>query len=159
MATILEMFKLTPQELIFKLFLPFILTLIILFAVLQMVGVFKRRINLVISLIATIMIATTPLFAKMATWISQFGAYTALIAFIAVFVIGVGAWAFRRSSEYIGGAIEADIDLKKLYKKRAKLLEEIERTSSDRERAAKYDELEHIDRIIRRRELESRYHH
>jgi len=157
MATILEMFQLSPQELIFKLFLPFIITLVIFFAVLQMVGLFSRKINLIISLAVTIMIATTPLFATIATWISQFGAFTALIAFVAVFVIGIGAWAFRRSREYIAGALEADIELKKLYKKRAKLLEKLERTSSDRTRAAIYDELENTDRKIRINELRSRH--
>ncbi len=149
MATILELFSLTPNELFFELFLPFALTLVIFFAVLQMVRLFNRRINLIISTIVTIMIATTPLFAQMAVWISQFGSYTAMIAFIGLFVLGIGAWVFRKGGEYVGDAIEAEMNLKKLYKKRAKLLDEIERTSSDTKRAAKYDQLEDYDKAIR----------
>jgi hypothetical protein len=158
MATILELTSLTIPQLFFEFFLPFALTLVIIYAVLQMTRLFKSKINLMISLIVSIMVATTPLFGTMASMISRWGSYTALIAFIAVFIIGIGAWAFRRGSEYLGGAIEAERDLRRLYKRRAKLLNEIERTSDDNKRAAKYDEAEDIDKRIRRRTMEVRHH-
>jgi len=105
------------QELFFGFFLPFILTLIIFFAVLQMVGVFRRKTNLVVSLIITILVATTPVFSAMATWIGQYSGYTALVAFFIVFVVGIGAWAFRRGREYVTGAYEEEHRLEKRIKK------------------------------------------
>lgn len=158
MATILELTKLTIPQLFFEFFLPFALTLVIIYAVLQMTRLFKSRINLMISFIVSVMVATTPLFGTMASLISRWGSYTALIAFIAVFIIGVGAWAFRRGSEYLGGAIEAEGELRRLYKRRAKLLDNAERTSSDNKRAAIYDEIEHLDRRVRNLELQVRHH-
>jgi uncharacterized membrane protein len=123
-----------------------------------MVGAFRRKINLIISLIITILAATTPVFSTIATWIGQYSAYTALAAFFIVFVIGIGAWTFRRSREYVGGLTSDDAELKRLYKRRTKLLEEIDRSDSDNARATKYDELEHIDKRIRYLELQTRHH-
>ncbi len=147
------------QELFFGFFLPFIITLIIFFSVLQMVGAFRRKINLIVSLIITILASTTPVFSTIATWIGRYSAYTALAAFFIVFVIGIGAWTFRRSREYVGGLTSEDSELKRLYKRRSKLLEEIDRTGSDSRRAVLYDELEHIDKRIRYLELQTRHHH
>lgn len=109
------------QELFFGFFLPFILSLIIFFSVLQMVGAFRRKINLVISLVITILASTTPVFATVATWIGQYSGYTALIAFFIVFVIGIGAWTFRRGREYVTGEKEEHRDIRKLDKQIAKL--------------------------------------
>ncbi len=159
MATILELGQLTPQELIFQLFLPFIITLIIFFAVLQMVGFFSKKINLILSIGITIAVASTPLFSTIATWIGQYSAYTALAAFFIVFVLGIGTWSFRRGREYLGGMTSEDADLKKLYKRRTKLIEEIDRTDSDNKRAALYDELEHIDKRIKYLELKTKHYH
>jgi uncharacterized membrane protein len=122
-----------------------------------MVGVFRRKINLVVSLIITILAATTPVFSTIATWIGQYSGYTALVAFFIVFVVGIGAWSFRRSREYLGGLTSEDSELKRLYKRRTKLLEQIDRTNSDSARAAKYDELEHVDKRIRYLELTIRH--
>lgn len=157
MVTIFEIAQLTPEQLIYQLFLPFILTLVIFFAALQMIGLFSRKINLILSLAITIMVATSPIFAWITNLITQFGAYTALGAFIAVFVIGIGAWTFKRSREYITGIGEEHSELRRLYKERAKLEEKMERTLNERERRAIADRLEYIDRNIRYLETKLRY--
>ena len=159
MATLLDFFTLTPQEMLYGFALPFIIVLVIFFAVLQMIRVFSRKINLIISLIVTILAATTPIFSTIATWLGHYTAYTALAAFVVVFAIGIGAWVFRRGREYTGGLTSADSELKRLYKRRAKLFEEIERMPDDSRRASKYDELEHLDKRIRHLELAAKHHY
>jgi len=134
MATILELTKLTIPQLFFEFFLPFALTLVIMFAVLQMTRLFRNRINLMISLIVTILVATTPLFGKLATMVSRWGSYTALIAFVAVFIVGVLSWTFRKGGEYVTGTIDEIRRLKNEIRK----LENKMRTEGNPEKRMSY---------------------
>ena len=144
------------QELFFGFTLPFLITLIIFFSILQLVGVFRRKTNLIVSLIITILASTTPVFATIATWIGQYSGYTALAAFFIVFVVGIGAWVFRRSREYVTGEKEEHRDIRRLDKQIAKLEKKIREArdggaSKDRIRALE-DEWERLYR--KRRFLE-----
>jgi len=92
---------------------------------------------LVISLIITILASTTPPFATIATWVGQYSGYTALAAFFIVFVIGIGAWAFRRGREYVTGGYHEEHrlkkDIEKLQKKLSKEVDERKRMQLARE--------------------------
>ena len=159
MASIFELAQLEPYQLVYEFFLPFILTLILLFFGLQMIRIFSRKTNLILSLILTIMVAASPLFATIASLLSQIGAFAAVGVFVVVFIVGALSWGVRKGRESIEGMTSADAELNRLYKRRAKLIEEIERTSSDSKRASKYDELEHLDKRIRHLELVTKHHY
>lgn len=145
MVTIFEIAQLTPQELIYQLFLPFILTYVIFFAVLQMISLFNKKINLILSLAITVMIAASPIFAWITSLITQYGAYTALGAFIAVFVIGIGAWTFKRSRAYITGTPE---EAHRLENEIKKLREKMERESDPNKRMSMAYELVEKERTL-----------
>lgn len=117
MATILELLQLTPQQLVYELALPFIITLAIFFGILQMVGIFRRNINLVVALGVTILAATTPQFSMVSQWLSHYTAYTVLAAFLIVFVIGIGTWTFRKGREYTTGVRMEEHNLERQIRK------------------------------------------
>lgn len=109
-----------------------------------MVGIFRRKINLILSLGITILVAATPLFSTIATLLGQYGAYTALIAFAIVFVIGIGAWVFRRGREYVTGSLDEERGIEKEIKK---LQDKLDRESDPRKRVQLARELSELRRI------------
>jgi hypothetical protein len=156
MVSIFEIAQLTPYQLVYGLFLPFILTLVMLFMVLQLVGVFGRKTNLILSLGVTLLISSSPVFSTVATTFGQFGAYTAIAAFFIVFFVGSGAWAFRKGRESLGGIRSEESELNRLYKRRGKVFENIEKHGRGTD--AEYDELEHLEKRIKYLEFKTRHH-
>jgi small-conductance mechanosensitive channel len=151
------------NSLMYNYFLPFIIIWVIFFGILEALPIFKRtKINLLLSVAMTLMITATPYWFLLAQFMSQWGAYTAVIVFVVVFVFGVIAWAFGRGREY---AYEAGVEgeninpigkawdrrrLDKLIEKKNEMLHRYSKLNPDKPEAkALYEKIELIDKEIK----------
>jgi hypothetical protein len=99
MATLADLIGLPVDQLFQGLLLPVLIVFAILWALLNSVRVFDRKINLVLALALTIMSAMTPQFTIFTTYVAQLGAQVAIVAFFLLFAFGSLMWAFGRGRD------------------------------------------------------------
>jgi len=134
MATILDIGHLAPRQLFYEVFLPFIIILVIFFAVLQMTRLFRqRKINLILSLAITLLISTTSAFNIISTTLARYAGYTAIIVFFLVFIFGILTWGIRRGVEYGRGTL---VEVERLRKEIRKLQDQLRREGNPDRRMA-----------------------
>lgn len=104
------------QQLIWEFMLPFLIIFAILWGVLSMLRIFSRQVNLVLSIALTLMVSASPLFTVFANYVSQFGAFTAILAFLAVFVFGAVMWAIGSGKRAYHATAGSAAKVKKLQK-------------------------------------------
>ena len=85
--TIFEFFTLPLNELLFQFCIPFLVSFALMFGVLEGMKLFKKKINFVIALAATLAFANSPLFLTFSQLISSYGAFLVFASFIAVFAL------------------------------------------------------------------------
>jgi hypothetical protein len=86
------------------------------------------------------------MFSVIATLVTRYGAYTALIVFFAVFIIGVLSWGITRSREYITSIPQDKRQIRNEIKRLKKMLN---KERDDRERLnilTKIDDLERLEK-------------
>jgi len=100
MATILDLIpNLSTQELIFQIFLPFVLIFAILWGIISALRLFDNRVNLIISLVITILLASTEAFVTLTVFYTQLGASFVFLLFIGLFFVGGTMWALNRGKD------------------------------------------------------------
>jgi len=100
MVTILDLIpNISTQELIFQIFLPFILIFAILWGIISALRLFDSRVNLIISFVITILLASTEAFVTLTIFYTQLGASFVFLLFIGLFVVGGTMWAFNRGRD------------------------------------------------------------
>jgi preprotein translocase subunit SecF len=145
MATILDIGSLTPHQLFYELFLPFIIILVIFFGVLQMTRIFKqRKINLILSLAITALVSATPAFNIISTTLARYAGWTAIAAFFLVFIFGIITWGVRRGVEYGRGTL---VEVERLRKDIRKLQERLSREGNPDMRMQLAREIEEKKRL------------
>jgi len=118
MVTVLDLIpSLTLQELIFQIFLPFIFIFAILWGVLTTLKIFEKKINLVISLVITLFLASTETFVLLTTYYSQISGAFVTFVFIGLFVVGTIIWAVRRGEHVYYGTSNPSHGIDRLNKK------------------------------------------
>ena len=100
---------------------------------------------MVISLVITILIAVSPMWVKIVNIMTQYGVFSAVGAFFAVFVIGVWAWAFRRSREFVTGTPS---DIRRLERDIKKKRRELSRETDPGRRARLNRELYDLEKNL-----------
>jgi len=110
----------TVEEFFRNIFLPFTLTFVLFWAILEGIGRFGRKINLILAFCLTAFAAYGGLFTWFVQYVAQLGAYTGLIAFAIVFILGSIIWAIGRTKEIYHEEIPPK-KLEKLNKEIAKL--------------------------------------
>jgi len=91
-----------PVEQLFQgFFLPFLLAFAILWGLLSALKVFNKKVNIILSLVLTILAASTPQFALFSTYVTQLGAQVAITAFFILFGFGVLVWALGRGKNIL----------------------------------------------------------
>ncbi|HLC59680.1 MAG TPA: hypothetical protein VJH34_04100 [archaeon] len=88
-------------SLMYDYFLPFIIIWVIFFGVLETLPLFKKKMNLLLSVAMTLMITATPYWFALAQFIGQWGTWGSIFVFFLVFVFGLIAWAFGRGKDFI----------------------------------------------------------
>jgi len=113
-----------PVEQLFQgLVLPVLIIFAILWALLNSVGVFNRKINLVLAAALTIMAVMTPQFTVFTTYVAQLGAQVALVAFFVVFGVGAIAWALHGGRDIYYKHVNPSKRIDKLEKEKRKYME------------------------------------
>lgn len=146
MATILDIGHLTPHQLFYELFLPFVIILVIFFGVLQMTRIFRqRKINLILSLAITALVSATPAFNVISTTLARYAGYTAIAAFFLVFIFGIITWGIRRGVEYGRGTL---VEVEKLRKEVRKLQNQLHREGNSDRRMSLAREINDKKRLL-----------
>jgi len=138
---LIDLLNLPLEELVRAFLLPFLILFAVMWGILSAVGIFNRKINIVLSFGLSLLATFTPQFGLFATYLSQFGGQFAIAAFFIVFVIGVAMWGFGRGRdiyrEQTGGSTK---ELEKLQKQREKYLKKARdaEDSGDKAKARAY---------------------
>ena len=96
MAWLPDIIGIPTDQLFQGVLLPVLIIFAILWALLNSIRVFNRKINLVLSLALTIMAAMTPWFAIFTNYVAMMGAQVAIAAFFILFVFGTIMWMYGR---------------------------------------------------------------
>jgi len=150
----------TPNELLYTMFLPFIIVFAIFFGVLSSLRFFSKKINLVLSLALTVTAAYGGLFTWVATYLMPFGAYFGVAAFAIVFFVGIAIWGLGRGKDIYYESVGGEKKLEEINKKIEKLYEKYRNESNPEKKRALYNtimELEREREHIRRDMASSRY--
>jgi hypothetical protein len=126
-----------PFDQLFQtLLLPMLIIFAILWALLNSIRVFERKINLVLSLALTIMAAVTPQFTIFTTYVAQLGMQVALVAFFLLFAFGSIMWMFGKGRGIYYEQLDASKGINYWVKKKAEWQEKADqarREGKDRE--------------------------
>jgi len=95
-ATVVDFTAMTPYELGRNVLLPFVLVYIILWAILERMRVFGKRVNVILSLGISVLLATTPAYTIIAAYITQVSGSSMVIIFGILLVGGTLMWALGR---------------------------------------------------------------
>ncbi len=151
-----ELTSLSLNELLYTVFLPFIVVFAIFFGALSAVRIFNKKINLVLSFALTLAGAYGGLFTWFAVYLLPLGAYMGVIAFAAVFFIGIIIWSVGRGKDiYYEAAPEKALekvnkDIEKLYDKYYNESDPAKKRGIDRQIVELERRREHLSREMRR---------
>lgn len=120
---LVDMLGMPVEQLFQGLLLPVLIIFAILWALLNSIAVFNRKINFVLAVALTIMAAMAPQFTIFTTYIAQLGAQIALVAFFAIFGVGAVAWALRGGRELYYKHVNPSRRIDHLYKKKRDYLD------------------------------------
>jgi hypothetical protein len=141
--SLFELFTMPVDQMFQGFFLPFLIIFVIIWAILNSLRVFDRKVNMVLSLSVSILSSSTPQFTMFARYITQMGAQVAIVAFGLVFGLGVLMWSLGRSRdiyyEHLG------LNKKRLRKEKQKLYREYRRVTNKSKRREIMERIKEID--------------
>jgi hypothetical protein len=121
-----------PFDQLFQtLLLPMLIIFAILWALLNSIRVFERKINLVLSLALTIMAAMTPQFNLFTTYVAQLGMQVALVAFFLLFAFGSIMWMFGKGRGIYYEQLDASKGINYWVKKKAEWLDKADQAGHE----------------------------
>ena len=126
-----------PTDQLFQgILLPVLIVFAILWALLNVIRVFDRKINLILSLALTGMVAFTPQFTIFTTYVAQLGAQVAIAAFFILFAVGSVMWMFGKGKGIYYEQLDASRGINYWVKKKAEYQDKADqarRENKDRE--------------------------
>jgi hypothetical protein len=140
-----ELLPVSIYELFPNILLPFLLTFIILYAVLTLTRIFSNKINIVLAFGFTIFAGYAGFFEWMATWFARSMALVVIAIFGIVFVLGSLTWGLGRAKESYYGFLSPGKKLDKLYKEREKILKQIKNTRDNEKKRVLYHKLQDVE--------------
>lgn len=111
-------------------FFPFILIVVIFFAGIEFALPTKTRINMVIAIVLALLASQSPLYPWIASSFVTLGAYSAILAFGALFIFGVGAWVYNRGRDIYHESGDKMRRAEKLTKEILKINEKIDEAAA-----------------------------
>lgn len=110
--TLLANFPIDKYGLMGGFFYPFLLILVIFFAALESFHAFKPRINVVLSVIMTLLATQSSVFGWFATVLVPLGGYAAILVFGVIFLGGSLMWGHSRAKHiyYTHGSRESRLN-------------------------------------------------
>jgi hypothetical protein len=137
---------LTSGDLLYTVFLPFILIFTLLFGALEVLYVFNKKINLVLALVFTLFSTQTPAFAWFATVLPLYGATAAVGVFATLFVVLTGVFFYKRMRDTWFRFGPPEDRLRKINEKIEKLNEQFRRTGNETKRRALDQTLKELEK-------------
>lgn len=129
-ASMFDFANMTPYELGRNVLLPFLLVFVVFWAVLDKIHVFSRKVNIIISLGISVILATTPIFTMFTQYITQVGG-TGMIVIFGVLLVGATLlWATGRGRDVYYEHVDDIKKIERLEKRRADLLKKAESEKS-----------------------------
>jgi len=141
-----DILTMSTENLVYVVFLPFLLILVLLFAALEVLHLFQRKINLILSFIFTFLAMQTEQYWWFANLLPTYGSFVAIGSFVVVFFVGVVLWARGRIENiYLetGGARKKH---DRLIKKQNELRRKMENEMDEVKKRKIYDEIERIEK-------------
>ena len=135
-------------------FLPFIFTFAIFWGVLSIIKIFSRKVNLILALIFTIAAGYGGIFTLLSTYLMALGASIVVIAFAAIFIVGVIIWVVGGGRDVIYEA-RPEREIESIDKKLAKLEEKYRRERDPAKRRSIDEEMVKLER--KRRHIDVRH--
>lgn len=129
------------ENLFQEIFLPFILTFVIFWGLLEVLRIFNRRINLILALTITVAAWYGGLFELLSTYLLPLGALVGVLAFVLVFIVGTVMWVLGRGEEIIAPGRKA----RKIREKIEKLYEKAGRTNNPAKRRAYIEQARRLE--------------
>ncbi|MEM7825390.1 MAG: hypothetical protein QW412_00845 [Candidatus Aenigmatarchaeota archaeon] len=147
------------HNIFYNFFLPFIVMFAILFGALEGIRIFNKKINLVLSLAITITAFYGGGFSFFLQYFLLLGPYTAFVAFVLLFFVGILIWAFGRGKEIYYKTAAPHKKLEKINKEIEKLYEKYRRETNPAKKRAIDKQIFDLERIREhlKREVQSRY--
>ncbi len=142
-----DLLTLPPEQLGTQIFLPFILIFAILWGLLSMMPIFNRKINMILAIGITVLVANTQYFILFTQLTAQYIGFAAVAVFGVVLIFGILQWGLHRGRdiyEDAGGRSYKKIE--RLDKEIAKLERKIAATDDPAKKRAYQRTIEEIER-------------
>jgi hypothetical protein len=132
---------------VFQYFVPFIILFAIFWGLIEMIGRFKTKINLVLSLgFAMIAVYTNP---WILVYIATLGSYAAVVLFGVIFIFGIIRWSLGRGQDIYYDTASKSKKLDKLIKESADLTRKLNGTpENSKERLEVFRRLKDVNEKI-----------
>jgi len=140
---IIDLSNLMSIEVWRTIFAPFVLVLIILWAVLDRMKLFGKKTNIIISLSLALMLATTQSFVLMSNYITEMSGSVMLSLFVILLVGGTLMWVLDRTRDVYYEQTPSPKRLAMYTKNYHKSLEKAENADNPAKKAAHMKEAEH----------------
>lgn len=136
----------TPTELIYTVFIPFIIAFAIFWGILSTLRIFNKKINLILSFAISFAALNYGAFGIVSTYLLSLSANLAVTAFVIIFILGIVIWSIFTMQDVFG---PTDKKLMKTREKIEKLYRKLDRTRDPAKERA-------IEKQIRRLEIKER---
>lgn len=142
-----DVLQLAPVDLLYNFILPFLLVFAIFWGTISTLRIFDNKIRLVISIVVTLFVASTPYFASLATIVAQFGGYTAVIAFGIMLVVGIGMHSYGKTADIYSENMPKWKKLKVIREQKARLRKELQEAKDRGEKEKIHSIYEQLKRL------------
>jgi len=88
-------FSTDPSNVLYQLFLPFLLITALFFGALEVIHAFRKKTSMVLAVLFSLF--AFPIYPFFATWLSLLGSFAALAMFLGLFVFYTAVYAFRKN--------------------------------------------------------------
>ena len=140
-----------PNNIIYQMFLPFLLITALFFGALEVLHVFKKRTSMILAILFSLF--AFPTYSFFAYWLNILGSFAALAMFLGLFVFYSAVYAFRKNKT-LWFQTMSDVD--KLKKIEERIQREYKKFQQAHERGQE-GKARAIDEYIRSLEREREY--
>lgn len=128
-----DLLESSPKELIYTVFIPFIIAFAIFWGILSALGIFGKKVNLILSLAIAVAALQFGAFGIVSSYLLQLSANLAVTSFVIIFILGVIIWSIFTVQDVFG---PPEKKVRKTEEKIEKLYRELGRTRDPAKQAA-----------------------
>jgi len=146
MALFEDLLTVPPKELIYTVFIPFIIAFAIFWGILSALKIFDKKVNLILAFAIAFAATYYGAFGIVSTYLLNLSANLAVTAFVIIFILGIVIWSIFTLQDVFG---PTDKKLMKTREKIEKLYSKLDRTHDPAKQRA-------IEKQIRKEEIKER---